>query len=225
MIYVNGDSWTCGIPEKDSIKHPEFIWPYTLSKKLNEPVVIEARAGTSNHRIYRRTFDFLLTNKPKIAIVCLTRWERIELGNAETGKIHQYMPHRQPSYFKKDWHPYLAYTNFLRHIISLQNIAVQYNVNLYFLDTHNNNLERTPTITWFMDILRKSRAFAQMDDERIAQKFSKVEKLSTYINYDNFISNLSYIDLVNKFKMVDGHPDESGHTYMAELIYNYIQRK
>ena len=126
MIYVNGDSWTSGWPAEETYGHQEFSWPYLLSLKLNQPVLNDARAASSNYRIYRITFDYLLTNRPKIAIVFLTSWLRIEHGNCESGKIYQYLPGRDPKFYKNDWHPYLSYTNFLRQIISLQKTYMPY---------------------------------------------------------------------------------------------------
>ena len=100
MIYVNGDSWTSGWPDEETFGHREFSWPHLLSLKLNDTVINDARAASSNYRIYRRTFDYLLNNKPTLSIVCLTNWIRIEMGNIESVKIYQYLPIRDKKYFK-----------------------------------------------------------------------------------------------------------------------------
>jgi hypothetical protein len=167
MIYVNGDSWTSGWPDEETYGHREFSWPHLLSLKVNKDVINDARAGCSNDRIYRRTFDYLLLNKPELAIICLTHWTRFELGSVISGKIYQYIPGQKNPLLKHHWHPYLAYSNFLRKIISLQTIANTTNTKLFFLDTFDQNLERTPTLKWFKEQLKLSNVFDVMDDLRI----------------------------------------------------------
>jgi hypothetical protein len=223
MIYVNGDSWTSGWPDEETYGHREFSWPHVLSLKLNQPVFNDARAASSNYRIYRRTFDYLLENCPKIAIISLTSWVRVEYGNCESGKIFQYIPKKDPKFYKNDWHPYLAYTNFLRQIISLQNIATQTNTQLWLLDSYKNNFNRCPTLEWFKDILKEGGVFDAMNDERIEQKFNKVLALSKHINYDNFISEKSYQELIVGCKIEQYHPVKDGHALIADIVYNRIK--
>ena len=182
MIYINGDSWTSGWPDEETYGHRNFSWPHFLSLKVNEDVINDARAGCSNDRIYRRTFDYLLMNKPRLAIICLTQWMRFELGNTKSGKIYQYQPGQKNPLIKQHWHPYLSYSNFLRKTISLQSIANTTNTQLFFLDTFNHNLERNPTTEWFVDLLKLGDVFDLMDDERITQKFNKIVELNNFIN-------------------------------------------
>jgi hypothetical protein len=227
QVYANGDSWTSGWPDEETYGHREFSWPHLLSLKLNQPVLNDARAKSSNSRIYRRTFDYLVLHKPKIALVFLTRWERLEYGNNKTGKMHQYLPQFNASYFKKDWHPYLSYSNMLRNIISLQNTALQTNTSLYFLDTHTNNFEHNLTLEWFKGILKRNGTFDAMDDERILKKFQRVQELANSINYDNFISRQSFKELVTVIDpdKSNGHPTLNEHQKMAEIVYNFLNSK
>jgi len=224
MIYVNGDSWTSGWPDEETHGHREFSWPYLLGQLLEQPVFNDARAASSNYRIYRRTFDYLLTQTPDLAIVAWTKWVRVEFGNAETGKIYQYMPGRDPEFFKKDWHPHLAYTNFLRQIISLQKIAENTNTKLCMIDTFQNNLIMNPTLEWFKDILREGQVFDLMDDDRIEQKFNKVLALNKHIDYNKFMFTSSYQELIKDFQLVKDHPVKDGHEHMSEMIYNYLRK-
>jgi len=224
MIYVNGDSWTSGWPDEETYGHREFSWPYLLGQLLEQPVFNDARAASSNYRIYRRTFDYLLNQQPALAIVAWTTWVRVEFGNAETGKIYQYMPGRDPEFFKKDWHPYLAYTNFLRQIISLQTTAEKTNTRLYMIDTFQNNLQTQPTLEWFKYILREGQIFDLMDDDRIEQKFNKVLALNKHIDYDKFMFSSSYQELVKDFQLVKDHPVKDGHQHLSEMIHNYLRK-
>ena len=225
MIYVNGDSWTSGWPDEETYGHRNFSWPHLLSLKINEPVINDAEAGCSNDRIYRRTFDYLLLNKPKLAIICLTHWVRFELGNTASGKIYQYQPSKDIVIYKDHWHPYLAYSNFLRQIISLQNIANATNTQLLILDTFNNNLNQAITYDWFVDILKEGMVFDQLDDQRINRKFNTVVELSNLINYNMFISDKSYQSLINGCKLIKDHPVKDGHERIADIVYHAIKNK
>jgi len=225
MIYVNGDSWTSGWPDEETYGHQNFSWPHLLSLKINETVINDARAGCSNDRIYRRTFDYLLLNKPKLAIVCLTQWVRFELGDSASGKIYQYQPSKDNVIYKNHWQPYLAYSNFLRQIISLQNIATATNTQLLILDTFNNNLKQAVTYDWFVSILKEGMVFDHMDDQRINQKFNTVVELNNLINYNMFISDKSYQSLINGCNLIKGHPVKDGHERIADIIYHAIKHK
>jgi len=223
MIYVNGDSWTSGCFDEGSYGHREYSWPHLLGQLLEQPVFNDARAASSNYRIYRRTFDYLLNQTPDLAIVAWTRWVRVEFGNAASGKIYQYMPGKDPEVFK-NWNPYLAYTNFLRQIISLQTTAEKTNTKLWMIDTFQNNLLKNPTLEWFKDILREGQVFDLMDDDRIEQKFNKVLTLNKHIDYDKFMFDNTYQDLVKDFQLVKDHPVKDGHQYLSEMIYNYLRK-
>ena len=223
MIYVNGDSWTSGWPDEETFGHREFSWPHLLSLKLNETVINDARAGSSNYRIYRRTFDYLLNNKPELAIVCLTQWGRFEIGNAVTGKIVQIIPTQNPEEYKDKWYPYLLYSNLLRQILSLQFLATAQGTNLLFLDTFSNNLNRSPSLEWFKDLLKLSLAFDAMDDSRIESKFSKILDLTNKINYNQFLSSMSYQEIIKDCKMSKDHPVIDGHKKIADFIYKKLK--
>ena len=223
MIYVNGDSWTSGWPDEETYGHREYSWPHLLGQLLEQPVFNDARAASSNYRIYRRTFDYLLNQTPDLAIVAWTRWVRVEFGDAASGKIYQYVPGRDPEFFK-NWNSYLAYTNFLRQIISLQITAEKTNTKLWMIDTFQNNLLKNPTLEWFKDILREGQVFDLMDDDRIEQKFNKVLTLNKHIDYDKFMFDNTYQDLVKDFQLVKDHPVKDGHQYLSEMIYNYLRK-
>jgi len=225
MIYVNGDSWTSGWPDEETFGHREHSWPHLLSIQLGQQVLNDARAGSSNYRIYRRTFDYLLDNSPATAIVCLTSWIRIEHGNAETGKIFQYLPTTHPKIFKSNWHPYLAYATLLRQIISLQNIAKQTSTDLWLLDTFDNNLIKNPTYTWFVEILKNGGVVDAMDDERISQKFTKIVNLTKHIDFSMFIADDSYQTIISNCKKIKNHPTNDGHMYIANTVFNHLNKK
>jgi hypothetical protein len=222
-MYVNGDSWTSGWPLEETQGHRESSWPHLLSQLTSLKVVNDARAGCSNYRIYRKTFDYILNYKPAIAIVCLTQWSRFELGDTRTGKIHQYIPgHKESkSLYLTHWHPYLEYSNFLRQIISLQKISTQ-STKLYFVDTFKDNLQKNLNLDWFKQILNYNDVFHQMDDSRIEKKFSVVFNLNKHINYHNFILDKSYQELIEGCELVKGHPVLSGHMKFAEILYDKI---
>jgi hypothetical protein len=224
MIYVNGDSWTSGWPDEETHGHRNFSWPHLLSLKTGNIVINDARAASSNYRIYRRSFDYILSNAPDIAVIFFTSWIRLESGNAESGKIYQYIPVRDPAFFKNDWSPYLAYTTFLRQIISLQLASKSVGTKLYMLDTFSDNLIKHPTKEWFITILKDTGMFDKFDDERIEKKFNKILALNQLIDYNMFISESSYQTLINGCMLKQNHPIKDGHESIATIVYNAISK-
>lgn len=226
MIYVNGDSWTSGWPLEGTYGHREHSWPYLLSKITGVDVCNDARPASSNYRIYRRTFDYILNNSPQIAIVGLTSWARFELGDTGSGRIHQYLPHQTEVafFYKKYWHPYLEYSNLLRQILSLQCVAQVKSTKLYFLDTFNDNLIRNPSYEWFHNILKMGNVVEKMNDEYISKKYQKIIDLDKNISYNMFISDKSYQSLIGDCKLIEGHPVEDGHEKIAKIIYEVIKK-
>jgi hypothetical protein len=225
MIYANGCSFTSGWPDEEIYGHRQYAWPHLLSLRLGEDILNDARAASSNYRIYRRTFDYILNHKPKIAIICITSWLRRERGITDSGLIYQYNISNHPKEFLKDWHPYLAYSNFLRQIISLQITAKSRNTDLYILDGFKNNLQLNPTYDWFVKILQLGGVFDNMDDKRIEKKFNVIKNLNQHIDYSTIMPS-TLEDIVEGTERVEtGHPRREGHERVAEFIYNFIQNK
>lgn len=66
VLYSNGDSWTYGdeFPKSstmDEVNRHYTVWPQTLASLMNIPLVVnEAVSSGNNHRIFRKTTNFIL---------------------------------------------------------------------------------------------------------------------------------------------------------------------
>ena len=88
-LYANGDSWTFGQELRDDANdHLTYkfynTWPWRLAQRLDIPQVVnDALGGTSNHRIFRKTIDYIRNYKGNynhlLVIVAWTTYERVEL--------------------------------------------------------------------------------------------------------------------------------------------------
>lgn len=229
-LLVSGDSWTSGWPLEERLGHRNFSWPNLVSQHFKFELIDKSRAGSSNDRIYRKTFDGMLANVD-IAIVCLTSWARFESGLTTSKKpasIYQHLPHQAESSlaYKTFFNSYLSYTNLLRKIISLQSLAEKTNTKCFFLDTFKNNLFFDMSLNEFCDMLKHNiSVFDNMDDQRIANKFKTVKMLESNVDFSSFISKKSYQEIVKDCKFDQYHPVEDGHRQIADVIINFLESK
>ena len=93
------------------------------------------------------------------------------------------------------------------------------------IDTFQDNLIETPTLQWFKNILQQGQVFDLMDDDRIVQKFNKVLALTRFIDYNKFISKISYQEMIKDFRLVDRHPVKDGHQHLAEIVYKNLRKQ
>jgi len=228
-LLVNGDSWTSCWPLEERLGHRNFGWPNLVAKHFDFDLIDKSRAGSSNYRIYRKAFDGLLQDAD-LVLVFLTSWERFETGatfGPKPGGIYQHLPSDPESKnaFKLFFNGYKNYTDMLRQIISLQSISKTQNVPCFFLDTFSNNLHQNITLDQFKDVLKYNiEIFDNNDDRRIEDKFQVVKRLESTIDWSSFISHNSYQQLIQKCKLENGHPVEDGHSKIAEVVINFLER-
>jgi hypothetical protein len=232
-LLVSGDSWTSCWPLEEQLGHRKFGWPSLVAQSLNIDLVDKSRAGSSNYRIYRKTFDEMLLGNIDISLVFLTSWTRFETGSTygeKPGRIYQHLatgsaPETQ-YFFKKFFNSYKNYTDMLRMIISLQSLAKTVGASCYFLDTIDNNLLLDITLSEFKRILSYNiKIFENTDDQRILDKFNKVKNLTNIIDKSSFISMTSYQTLIRGCKLVNQHPVQDGHAKIAKIIVDFLKEK
>jgi hypothetical protein len=102
-------------------------------------------------------------------------------------------------------------------------IASTTNNRLLFLDTFNNNLNRTPTFDWFVKQMKLGDVFDKMNDDQLNKKFNTVVTLTKHIDYNMFLSEYSYQTLIAECSLVKGHPVRDGHERIANFIYDKIK--
>jgi hypothetical protein len=93
ILYSNGDSWTFGCEFQvnspmDEVRRHYTVWPQKLAEILEIPLVVnEAVSAGNNHRIFRKTCNFILNwvgkNKPSKDLLIVLGWttpERTEIA-------------------------------------------------------------------------------------------------------------------------------------------------
>jgi hypothetical protein len=232
-LLVSGDSWTSCWPLEEELGHRNYGWPTLVASNLDYTLIDKSRAGSSNYRIYRKAFDGILNDQIDTVLVFLTSWTRTEFGGnygAKPGRIYQHVPankDKETQYiFKNFFNGYKNYTDLLRMIISLQNLANNLGIECYFLDTFDQNLIFDITMDDFKSILSYNQhVFNNMHDNRVDDKFSKVKMLTSKIDKSKFISTLSYETLISGCQLNKGHPVEDGHAKIANIVLEFLKGK
>jgi hypothetical protein len=227
-LFVTGDSWTSCWPLEENLGTREFGWPALVAKHFGYNLIDKSRAASSNYRIFRKAFDAVNDPAINLVIVCLSSWIRCETGWSGKGKIYQHLPLDPESskYFDEYFHGYLNYSQNLRMIAALQQSAKVNNKSCYFLDTFANNILREITYNDFKEILKvKQDVFDAMDDNCISSKFEKIMFLTGLIDFDNFISNKSYQEIIEDCLMDRGHPVADGHQKISQVIINFLESR
>ena len=111
-LYTNGDSWTQGdelglpyVEHQTEAVELYWSWPWQLHKLLGTSICVnEARKGTSNERIFRRTTNFINNYSKKhnvedlTVVVCWTtldRWEIPVAAQVQNKTTPWFMPIQQ----------------------------------------------------------------------------------------------------------------------------------
>jgi hypothetical protein len=230
-LLVSGDSWTSCWPLEERLGHRDFGWPNLVSQHFDFDLIDKSRAGSSNYRIYRKAFDGIISNGADLVLVFLTQWSRFEKGatyGVKPGRIYQHIASDDSSdtAFRLFFHGYKIYTDILRQIISLQTLSKITNIPCYFLDTFDNNIILDISMEDFEKILQYNvDVFENMDDDRVKNKFFNTKRLTDRIDRSTFISEYSYQSLIKDCSLDRGHPMESGHRKIADIVINFLERK
>jgi len=225
-LLVSGDSWTSFWPLEEKLGQRNGGWPSLVSDYFGYNLIDKSRAGSSNYRIYRKAFEGILDTDVDLVIVFLTSWIRNESGatyGEKPGRIYQHLP-SDKDVFALFFNSYLQYSDSLRMIISLQALSEKTKKQCYFLDTFKNNISRNLKIKEFKKMLQLNPdVFNNMDDERIENKFSKIKSLENNIDWDKFISQKSYEELIGGYPLIKNHPGKDGHKKMSEIVIQFIK--
>lgn len=232
VLLTNGDSFTSCWPMEARLGHRRFGWPSLVCQHFDWKLIDKSRAGCSNYRIYRKTFDALFSDEVTIAVIFLTYFTRIETAanfGTKPGRVYQYQsPGDQESreVFERFYNGYKNYADMLRQIISLQRCAASIGKPCYFLDTFDDNLYRDISYEQFRDVVKTNIvAFDAMDDARMLDKYQTIKLLESQIEWDKFISDRSFSFLVKHCEFEQGHPGIAAHRHMANIVIDFLQEK
>jgi hypothetical protein len=211
MLYTNGCSHTAGT--KIALDNNfDLAWPHVLGKKLNCEVVNDAKRGSSNDSIIRRTMEFIsqCAIPPKFVAIQISNPQRLNLGNHEhiitregivEGDIVRYKRNADIRWADPDGEYYEK--KMLRQIYILQLFLEEHGVDNYVIYRW-----------WSLQLKHLLKDYA----------------ISRHINFNNHLFSTNIPGLVgqlyhNGFRLdeSDGHFKADGHEQTAEWIYNHFK--
>lgn len=244
-IYVNGCSFTFGIgirPLPPSEEMFDLRWGTLLANSLGTDVVNDSCPGSCNERIFRTTYNSILSaeKKPKLAVVMWSDPPRTEIFRPQENEL---------SYID------LAQINpqSIGKIGSEEHLEA---FKLYYAFIHSGERATIQTMTYMLALKHLFESFdipfvmlhykANFYNEvkRIEKKWSSETKAKVIESYYNrftslrellshphifgFENNFSFDTLLQEKKVPfsiysGGHPDEYGHQVMAEWLIDYTK--
>lgn len=143
ILYVNGCSWTYG---EDLKNPPQEVFSTNLKNIFPfEECINDSQCGGSNHRIVRRTINFLLENKEYwddlfilIGWTCMHRTEFWSDFNKEWLWVNQYRQsensekgHKARVFYQNLWNETEAFTDYFLSVLELQSFLKLNNIKYY----------------------------------------------------------------------------------------------
>lgn len=223
-LYINGDSF-CGDGIDDNKTYGELI-----AKKYNLDIKEEWLGGSSNHRIYRTTIDFIMNNQDILNevffIIGWSKYTRWEFFNCKKNK---YIQLGHSSFFdggggvewkkeyileSKFWKGYMSNfydfeqmkNQYVQMVFSLQSTLQNYNCNYLFYNSFNDSV------------------ISQSNKNINFKRWVKPRS-----SFDGYLNNFKQHDvrqiLNNDFMYFDDHPNEMGHQKWFEVISLTIDSK
>lgn len=238
-LYVNGCSFSHGhkdfkIKDGKSDISPDWVWPMLLKENFDK-VVSEAYRGSSNHRILRRSMDYLsnVTDPDNWTVVIqFANYERQEyydtdlkswighvvedpciddkaprnIGNKWLGKKIQYNTFKKYCAIVNNYDSIV--TDFIMQLMAFQYFCKQKGFNKVFYTGQSNATLLT----------------SYLEDNQLMQQFEDIKKLAQNVDTNNFLLPLSHVTRGHEESETDGHPNEAGHKLFARYIINEIQK-
>jgi hypothetical protein len=230
-LYVNGCSFSHGHKDfriKDGVSDisPDWVWPMLMKEHFDE-VVSEAYRGSSNHRILRRSMEYLNTiNNPEewSVIIQFANIERQEYFdedlNCWIGHIvdDPCIDDRAPAIGNDELNNKLNYKAFKNYCALVNNeksiitdLALQVMAFQGFCK-----------IKGFKNVFYTGQSKQTMISYYLQNKL--LDSVLHNIDTSNFLLPISHLTRGNEESATDGHPNETGHKLFARYIINEIQK-
>mgnify|MGYP001208667780 CR=1 FL=1 len=218
-LYLNGDSF-CG----DGIEEGE-TYGELLADKYNLDIERDWWGGSSNHRIYRKTVNYIMGNQrscPEVLqdtlfLIGWTKISRFEFYNSfdnkyiQLGHTNFYDFSGVPTHFPypntRFWKEYIKLfvdikqmkREYIQMVFSLQSILQNYNCNYLFYNSFNDSV------------------ISQTDEIIDFKRWIKPRS-----SFDKYLNNFSREDVRME---IDDHPNELGHLKWFEVISSEIDSR
>jgi hypothetical protein len=238
-IYTVGCSFTYG----DELNDPhQSAWPVLLANKLNASVFNNAVPGGTNARTVYHTIKNTKDHYD-LYLISWTDYSRFTYYKSDNNfeiNFNAKLKHSlfQNSSFYKNWGSDLykywynelyAYKIWLQQIIQLQTFLESKNKSYLMINSHRNYLpEWTSTEAVFKDQVKNLINFDIMNDDQILAEHKEIQYYLSLINKDTFFNwgDFFISQLCATFPTgPGGHILETGHEYLADLIYTHLCSK
>jgi hypothetical protein len=228
ILYVNGDSFCGDGPEQ--IEHGKTFGEL-LAKKYNLDIEEDWKGGSSNHRIYRTTVNYIMSNQSKLQdtlfLIGWTKPTRFEIYDSvnklyiQKGHIDFY--HKINEFWKEYIKLFVDVKQmkeeYIQMIFSLQSILQNYNCNYLFYNSFNDSvISETDTETVELDHINLRRYNSIVSNAIDFKRWIRPKS-----SFDWYINSFKRED-VRMEKGQDDHPNELGHEKWFEVIDLVIQQ-
>jgi len=236
-IYVNGCSFSHGhkdfvIKNGKSDISPDWVWPMLLKDNFDN-VVSEAYRGSSNHRIIRRSMEYLENiNDPEnwtviIQFASLERQEYYDedlqcwIGLVADSPCIDDMSPRIGNEFLDDKTSYKAFKSNCGLVNN--NISIMTDLILQILAFQNFCNTKGFKNVYYTGQSKTTLISHYLQHKTWLDEFMNLKKLACNIDISNFLLPVSHIAVGHEEGPDDGHPNEVGHQLFARYILNEIE--
>jgi|TARA_B100000073_G_scaffold339964_1_gene339117 hypothetical protein len=237
-LYVNGCSFSHGhrdfvIKNGKSDISPDWVWPMLLKNNFEE-VVSEAYRGSSNHRIIRRSMEYLnKINDPEnwTIILQFANIERQEYYDKDLKSwigllvdepiFDDKAPKNLDKSFMNKRATYKEFKNYCAIVNNNDNLILDLIIQLLAFQSFCK-------IKGFKNIFYTGQSSSTMlsyyfKNKELIQNFNEIQSLANIIDQSNFLMPISHIAKGHEESAEDGHPNEAGHKLFARYIIDEIK--
>ena len=238
-LYVNGCSFRHGHRDfkiKDGVSDisPDWVWPMLLKQHFNE-VVSEAFRGSSNHRIIRRSIEFLSTVKDPENWTVILQFANIERQEYYDDKLNKWIGHIvddpcfddriteniSNTYIFED----IKYKTFKNNVAIVNNIdSVIMDLVIQILAFQGFCKTKGFKNVYYTGQSQQCLLSYYLQDKTLLKEYDSIQKITQNIDLSNFLLPISYITAGHDESPTDGHPNEVGHKMFARYIINEIEK-
>lgn len=240
MIYVNGDSWSFGVFDKNGNENT-YIWPILLAKKLKTEILNDSVGCSSNSRILSTTENFYINGgKPKLIILALTGHNRLHLPgpgmsnwlvgsrfviNDSTGRRGD-EDILYPWIIKYSYDELDSVYRYYKTVWNLHELCIKFNCKYIMMQAWDSQLEHFGILKDDTNIekfvLDRSKNLDRYVIEKYIKGFKFFKEESEKWNYrdQTFRSVLLPENYDNT-----GHPNDQGHELIADYVLNAITER
>lgn len=246
-LYVNGCSFSHGhkdfqIKNGESDISPDWVWPMLMNDSFDE-VISEAYRGSSNHRIIRRSMEYLANIKQPEDWTVVIQFANFQRQEYYDINLKSWIGHvvndpclddRAPTignFYLENKLEYKTFKNYCTFVnngdsiitdIIIDVLAFQHFCKIKGFKKVFYTGQSSGTLLPYYFGGPDALPF-RVDYE--LQQYETIKKLYQNIDTSNFLLPISHVTRGHEESETDGHPNEAGHKLFARYIINEIEKK